>query len=196
MKKNLNFILFLLLALSSFLSIWYFQSERVRNQDITNQLRFKYDQLLKESEKIRWYFVYQNQILSKSITNTILQNFNVSGNIDNYLVACFTKQNCGICMKRLIVDLDDFKKKTGFTKIFLSGDIPENEFYSMMGIKKTDYDYVFIPEFSESFKEYKTYPLLFVINSTGEVQHLFIPDILKDYNEIYFEKIVTDLVLK
>ena len=179
------------------LLIWRFQTDRIRYINLINQVEFKYEQLLEESEIIKHYFFYQNQILPKSlIVDLIKKNSNISKRKkENYLIACFSKENCGICMKRLIVDLDDFKKKNNFTQIFLLGDIPENEFYSMLEINKLDNFYIFIPELFINNKNYFKYPLLFVINSKGDIQHLFIPDLLKDFNEIYFNKVLPNLIL-
>ncbi|MDI3527569.1 MAG: hypothetical protein PWR03_1752 [Tenuifilum sp.] len=68
----------------------------------------------------------------------------------------------------------------------------------MMGITKNKKEIIFKYD-QEMFLNnecYFTYPLLFVTNNKGLVMQLFIPDLIKEYNELFFDVILPDLISK
>jgi hypothetical protein len=190
-----NYIIVILLIVSSLLLLWRYKSDIVNYNYKINNLKFQYKQLSEEEELLKKFFINQQNILSRYIIDTILKTEDIADSFNgNFIIAFFSKQSCGTCNKRLIIDLTDFKQKQNFDKIYLCGDITENEFYTKMDIKVEDFKYYYIPQFFSGIEEYSKYASLFVLNSDELVKSIFVPELLKNFNEIYFSDVLPDLI--
>ncbi len=139
------------------------------------------------------YKVYEDIVIPKRINNILIDSLIKYSNI-NYLIMCFNEDNCGLCIKRLITDVNDFARKFRYSKVILIGDIPQEDLCVKLKIERINYMYIYLSELSELKKEYRKYPFIYVLNKNGIVKNLFIPDILQDYNEIYFNDILPSAI--
>ncbi len=166
--------------------VWRFYKVVGEKEDYLNEInqqKYINGQLLAELESLKQYFLFQNILIPKTVTNNIILNIRKD---ETYIIACFSEENCGTCIKRLIIDLIAFKERNNFSKVMLIGNIPTNKFHQKMKIEKDVFEYIYFSELMNLENTYKQYPFLFCINYKNEISNLFIPDLLKEYNEKYF----------
>lgn len=194
MNKHAGYIM-MYVCVSFLAFIFYHINELKREQEI---LIHKMNLEIKRSElelvEVKDFFFNQNNILEEGLLNEINKIHNLNIGANRSIVGLFSENNCGFCMARLISDLKDFKNENGFNNIVLLGDIPRVEFYEKLNVETNDFNYYNIRSGINIKEEHKLYPLLFVLNPSKNINHMFVPELFKEYNEKFFYDILPDLL--
>ena len=193
MKKIFYITVFGLLMFSVVLMFLRLSTVKNTFKKTVGKLIYENSSLKIRLREISDYKVYEDIVIPKRINNILIDSLIKYSNI-NYLIMCFNEDNCGLCIKRLITDVNDFARKFRYSKVILIGDIPQEDLCVKLKIERINYMYIYLSELSELKKEYRKYPFIYVLNKNGIVKNLFIPDILQDYNEIYFNDILPSAI--
>jgi hypothetical protein len=105
------------------------------------------------------------------------------------VVAYVPKDGCASCISRLFIDLDILSKVIGKNRVIIATNM--NDHGKPLYNSDFDFTHYYIENF---FPEIDTYnqPFLFIMNRFFEVKLLFIPDLLPEFRQEYFENTMID----
>jgi len=193
MKKIFEYGLVAISIVAITLLVLKFKSSNSSLQNDFNTLSLDFNYF--KSEKADLVNIYLNA--NNVIPEDMLLEVSESDGNDKYLLAYFNHNNCGMCVKQLLLDLERFASKNGFTRIKLAGDISEEKFFGMLGGKKSDdFKYFFVERNDAMSDMFGSTPVLFVINNMTDIIQIFVPELQKEYIDNYYEDILPELLFK
>ena len=137
--------------------------------------------------------IYLNSInaIPKNILNEI-----AGRKKEKLIVGFFNKDNCGKCVGETIIELEVFATKFGYSNINLISNVEnEEDFFEPLGGKNPyHFPYYFVENNNALSELYGSSPVILVINPYGEILHIYIIELQKEYNEIYFNQILPEIL--
>lgn len=92
----------------------------------------------------------------------------------------------------MIIELEKFASQYDYSNINLISNVEKEEdfFKPFGGMKQDDFPYCYVNNNDTLSEMYGSYPVILVVNPSGEILHMYIPELQKEYNEVYFNQIL------
>lgn len=139
--------------------------------------------------------IYLNSInaIPKNILNKI-----AGRKEEKLIVGFFNNDNCKVCIGETIIELEVFASKFGSSNINLISNVEnEEDFFESLPLEGKNpyhFPYYFVENNNTLTELYGSSPVILVINPNGEILHIYIIELQKEYNEIYFNQILPEIL--